>query len=611
MRVKTKKILLSFFCFLLTFCMIAGLVKVQANDAVSNPDAVIDIVVNIPADYPGTFLDFKEELTEKLIAQGLDENKFRIISSAIKIDTTDTSGWYVYDHYYSTDEYQKLGVDSTKQPFRQADNYATSGGLTTIEQEFANGATPANCKNFVRHISSSIDEAGKAKMIFAGYGHDANVDYMIYPAASNSRRTFSFDIDAKNVKTHTLQGAGFFVNAGITGTRSSATLSGYLLYYRFSSATAGTIYLVPINNLNAMSMMSSNIPTGSAIATQTFNLGSTQKARIDVDLQSTSLTVQQRKYNSDNTFAELQTLFGGKVSLNPTGFNGFGPMAAYNGHSCSQFSSFIFSDLEMNYEANAFDSLKNVQYAEDAEYKYFINLAGTNADPGVPVDKENYLEGIKRLNENEIFYISNVDDGKILKDPTADSSGIGPDNGLYATDQDYVSQIAEYIANNYKDNVKFKHVDLQEEKQNPIADFTICENRGTDEERQILTVHLQHMQTSSDKIVAQIKDKSIPSDSGAKITQWSLKVYDPDNSIVANSGGFVDSPELLPNYTFTKDSKQGKYTFELVVKDEKGNESSTFQTYLTAYKDDKAAAIEATSEGYKSSAHIEIGRAHV
>ena len=71
------------------------------------------------------------------------------------------------------------------------------------------------------------------------------------------------------------------------------------------------------------------------------------------------------------------------------------------------------------------------------------------------------MEGIKRLNENEIFYISNVDDGRILKDPTADSSGIGPDNGLYATDQDYVSQMAEYIANNYKDNVKFKHVELQ------------------------------------------------------------------------------------------------------------------------------------------------------
>ena len=588
--------------------MIAGLVKVQANDAVSNPDAVIDIVVNIPADYPGTFLDFKEELTEKLIAQGLDENKFRIISSAIKIDTTDTSGWYVYDHYYDQSTYNSLGLDSTKQPYRAADNSHVTGNITTIEQEFAT-TTPTTCRKFKRHISSTLDEAGKAKMTFAGYGTQPLADFMIYPAPSNSRRTFSFDIDAKGVGNHTLTGVGFFVNAGINGTSSSATVNGYLLFYEFSTQVSGNIYLIPMSNVNAMNFQTSNV-TGlysKAIAKDTFNLGSSKKARIDVDLQSKSLTVQQRNYTSSGTFEEIKTLFGGKaVAMEATGYNGFGPMAAYKSHGCSQLSSFVFSDLEMNYEANAFDALKNVQYAEDADYKYFINLAGTNADPGVPEDKENYLEGVKRLNENKIFYISNVDDGKILKDPTADSSGIGPDNGLYATDQDYVSQIAEYIANNYKDNVKFKHVDLQEEKQNPIADFSICENRGTDEERQILTVHLQHMQTSTDKIVAQIKDKSIPSDSGAKITQWSLKVYDPDNSIVANSGGFVNSPELLPNYTFTKESKQGKYTFELVVKDEDGNESSTFQTYLTAYKDDKAAAIEAASEGYKSSAHIAL-----
>lgn len=446
-------------------------------------------------------------------------------------------------------------------------------------------------------------------MIFAGYGTQPYADFMIYPSASNSRRTFSFDIDAKGVGNHTLTGAGFFVNAGIQGSSTSATVNGYLLFYAFSTQTSGTIYLIPMSGVNAMNFQTSNVTSlySKAVATDTFNLGASKKARIDVDLQSTQLTVQQRNYTSTGTFEQTKTLFGGKaVAMNPTGYNGFGPMAAYKSHGCSELSSFVFSDLEMNYEANAFDSLKNVQYSDDADYKYFINLAGTNADPGVPQDKENYLEGIKRLNENEIFYISNVDDGRILKDPTADSSGIGPDNGLYAIDQDYVSQMAEYIANNYKDNVKFKHVELQQEKEKPIADFSICENLGTDEERQILTVHLQHMQSSSDKIVAQIKDKSIPSDSGEKIVGWQLKVYDPDNTIVANSGGYVDSPEKLPKYTFTKSSKQGKYIFELTIKDEAGNESSVFQTYLTAYKDDKAATIDATSEGKNSSAHIAL-----
>ena len=36
-------------------------------DVGSNPRPKIDIAVNVPSDYPGTFLDFKEELAQKLI----------------------------------------------------------------------------------------------------------------------------------------------------------------------------------------------------------------------------------------------------------------------------------------------------------------------------------------------------------------------------------------------------------------------------------------------------------------------------------------------------------------------------------------------------------------
>ena len=32
----------------------------------TNPTPVIDIAVNVPSDYPGTFLDFKQELTQKV-----------------------------------------------------------------------------------------------------------------------------------------------------------------------------------------------------------------------------------------------------------------------------------------------------------------------------------------------------------------------------------------------------------------------------------------------------------------------------------------------------------------------------------------------------------------
>lgn len=66
-----------------------------------NPSPKVDIAVAVPSDYPGTFLDFKAELTEKLIAQGMDPADFRITDTATKIDTTDQSNWVVYDHYYN------------------------------------------------------------------------------------------------------------------------------------------------------------------------------------------------------------------------------------------------------------------------------------------------------------------------------------------------------------------------------------------------------------------------------------------------------------------------------------------------------------------------------
>ncbi len=590
---------------MLAFSMVCSLIisnPIKANEAISNPDPVIDIMVNVPADYPGTFQDFKSDLEQQLIEQGLEPGTFRIISSAMKIDTTDTSGWYVYDHYLNQNEYNKLGLDSSKQPFRQADNSSASGtNPTTIEKEFA-ATTPTTCRYFIQHIASSKDAAGKAKMIFAGYGTQALVDYMIYPAPSDARRTFSFDIDAKGVGNHTLEGTGFFINSGIV----NGKLNGYLLFYQFTSQTAGNIYILKINNIDASAINTASITAlyGSAVSKTTFSLdATTKKSRIDVDLQSNKLTVQQRNYKSDGTFSELQTLFGGSVSIPNSGYNGFGPMIAYKSHGCSELTSFVYSDLEMTYEANAFDALKNTQYSEKAEYKYFINLTGTNNDPSVPEDEEAYLEGIKRLNQNEIFYISNTDDGNVLTKPTDSSSGIGPDNGLYATDANYVNQIAEFIAKKYNDKEKFIPVEILQEKDKPISDFIIVED--SQKANQVLTVHLQHLKENSDIVKLKIRDKSKAAE-GKTVTGWKLKVYDPDNSVVLDTNSFVTSPDSLKSYTFNKDSKQGKYIFELIVKDSAGIESSTYQTFVTAYKDTAGPNITANALGQSSKAKITL-----
>lgn len=244
----------------------------------------MDIAVNVPADYPGTFGDFKEELTQKLIDQGMDPSSFRITTTAVTIDTTDTEGWYVYDHYGSQDNYNALKLSDeqrVKQPYRAADNTHTNG-TGTIESYFKNNTnTTGNaCKNFDKHIYSYVDDEGKASMVFAGYGTQALTDYMIYPAASNSRRNFSFDINPAVIDAHTLSTYGFFLNAGI----NNGNVQGYALI--FSNDHVGSIQ--KINSSAATGSM-----TGSAVSSN-LNMGikTGDKVRLTVELNKDSVTIQ-------------------------------------------------------------------------------------------------------------------------------------------------------------------------------------------------------------------------------------------------------------------------------------------------------------------------------
>ena len=114
----------------------ANKANAESIDVGANPTPKVDIAVNVPSDYPGTFLDFKQELTQKLIAQGMPAGSFRITDTAAKIDTTNLDGWYVYDHYYNQAQYDalKLSVEQQKkQSLRAADNSQTKSIRLTPE----------------------------------------------------------------------------------------------------------------------------------------------------------------------------------------------------------------------------------------------------------------------------------------------------------------------------------------------------------------------------------------------------------------------------------------------------------------------------------------------
>ena len=676
-------------------------------DAISvgvNPTPAIDIAVNIPDNYPGDFEMFREEMTEKLakqlVAQGVAktveeaQTLFRITNTAAVIDTTNLEGWYVYDHYYDQTQYNALGLSAAqqkKQPYRVADNsYPKSGNVVKIQDVFINpdgtskpvSVVGTTLYRFNQHTYSwTNQQTGAANMVFAGYGTNALWDFMVYPSESDGRRTIDFDLDCGAIDTHTLLGPGFLLNANVTDAASSTTvgnLKGYGVYFQWSG-TSATPYIIEFKNYSptASGTMSgyNTVATGSPIT----GLGNGVKIHISVVLQKDQVNVYVRRYNNgvlgeaQNVFDGLSTTSTKAVSLPNKYGNGFGPFVNYKSHGCASMTYFTFSDLQMGQSVTAFDALKNVQYYQGANQKYFINL-GVGNDANIPDESskdeaQKYIDGIQRMDTNEIFYLSNIDDGRILyehgrdgkapeghksltgecevitnEDGTETSNCVGNHgttpgthvNGQYCQNSDFVTQMAQYIAKNYKDNVPFYHGKI--DSTIPLANFYITNVTDPKNVTQLMTVHLQHYYavrgTDKDKIVVNIADKSLTNTAGDKIVEWNLKVLDGSGQPMAKYGGDkgltatsvknVDGtiqpqfkyPSTVVNggnytanapfdgfvlsynaYDGNGDGKHddktdtlntGRYTLQLQVKDVNGNLSATFQTYLTIFVDNEA-----------------------
>lgn len=430
------------------------------------------------------------------------------------------------------------------------------------------------------------------------------VDYMLYPAASEARRTVSFDIDANAIGNHTLQHYGFLINAGID---NSGNLIGYVLTLN-PSHTGGIRKITGIDAANMCAHQTNpkleqfGIISGSGV---TVSLNSTKKARLTVEINKDKITVQSQPYNADGTLGNITTHLR-DFKIDDTGYNGFGPIVAYQHHGCSQLTTFRYLDLEMSYEATAFDALKKVQYNQTAEQKYFINLVGASNDPGIPneypdkveigddgnaIRNESYQDGINRLNQNEIFYLSNGNDGLIITDsndntadPTKPHLGLGANNGRTSFDPDnYIQEMAEYIAGKY--NEPFDRSTYKSTV--PLANFYIKDPASGN---QIMTIHLQHLANGKDGAATSqkvgITDKSMASD-GNTIRKWVLKVTGPAG-VPPVEKTFNTKQELEAyEYEFTANSIEGTYDFSLEIEGTSGKKS-TFITYVTAFKDTEA-----------------------
>lgn len=389
-------------------------------DVFMNVDPAYGVNANVLAGKVGGYLD-------QLI--GSEEKNYRILTSAATIDPTDLTKWDVYDHYdnawYDSESAWKANYDGRNVVsgevlpenwfyYGVADSRynASTNGKTTIEEMLnaGSGKTWGKVAQLREHIYTMV-ENGKPAMQFYGYGDQPFADFLYYPASTTSEKTVKFDVDATNVRPHSMSYAGFLINAGTTGSGSSAVMSGYLLVFAYTpegsndpATGLSNIYLVNLNDYIVNKLHSSGITPSFATTGQTaiahpFYANS----HVELIITATTLTATIQEVDGSGNLTGNATKLFDNVILTDTNFGGFGPYVQYSSHDCENTSSFRFSNLEMSFAekitgSSPLETYQYTNYLDQGENRFYINLTNkdeTNyADSATDLDKA-YLNGIQ------------------------------------------------------------------------------------------------------------------------------------------------------------------------------------------------------------------------
>ena len=392
-------------------------------------DTPIEIYLNVRENSGYSLHEVKEKLESSF-----GDRVTVLLPHQTYIDTTDLRDWYVYDHYdmdcWTTTDTDGNGIpDSWEEAYREylhrpyfvyrSTNISStikSNDIPTWLKETA--STPPGSlmlAPFKEHIYSRT-ENGRPEMTFAGYDVAANVDFLFYDPESSGQKIVEFDVDSSKVNTHTLTATGFLVNTGIKGSGAGELMSGYLIYYTYLGQTANYVNFIKFEDINVNSLHNGGGIYALTANSKTKVIGSEQirnwkpEMSIKITVDPDQVTLQQwPKNNMDSSAAESFTwsLSGnaggntgedvsgnniGEVTGGDTGYNGFGPLVAYNSHNCGLASRFTYSNLRMRF-SNPADEKDLLTQLMDADFsqqgnvkKYYLNLlgeSGTEYNPTV------------------------------------------------------------------------------------------------------------------------------------------------------------------------------------------------------------------------------------
>lgn len=363
--------------------------------------------------------------TDAEIAQlkaALNEKGITVITPGrTDIDTTDLRNWYVYDHYeplcwggtnsatiapqawedvYGGNPKRKYYPYLPSSSWWQLPN--NGAAVNTIEEwlgrqaDYTKSGYGLCLAQFKEHIYSGKQD-GLPQMTFVGYGRPAYVDFLYYDPESNGEKVVDFDVDSSKVQTHTLQGTGFLVNAGVD---ESGNMHGYLVYYTYSGTSASTISLCNISGLKATDLHNrssySNIVlpyNPCTVKDADGNQGSSvritgwrNEMSIQIVATPESIVVRQQPKDAGGNIDDIPPILTYQIpeGERDTTYSGFGPLVAYtdDGHTCPRASAFTYSNLHMYFtnpvleREDMLTPLQEADYTQEGDQRYFLNLFG-------------------------------------------------------------------------------------------------------------------------------------------------------------------------------------------------------------------------------------------
>lgn len=401
------------------------------------------VEILLSSDISGSYStdDYKEALLQKLLAKGYKEENIRFIESMDNIKTTSLSdsNWSLYDHL----NYKDPNAVNPSQTYTQVTDEAAQW-----------------VRNWDRHIYSLNN--GK-ELTFLGYGEPGYKDYAVYKSDSTDAKVINFDVSADKVDTHTLEGSGFLVNAGVD---SSGILNGYLLFFQFTSPTNGNVYLLKISSNaktlsdSAFSLMLPSPWFGGGLGTAVGNTSgipftidpNTKKINVNMLVSPDNIQCTYTNYVKDNSGEVVLGSSSTEVcsyavpSQEVTGENGFGPFVSYTSHSCNVLTMFTFSNLAMSVNTSSDNALKQTSWSDDKNVdKYYVNITDEGLGSGGSAQSK-----LTSIIDNSVYYIgAGTDTSQVETDVETVNSINGAASFVHTTpgtqDDSAISYIADII----------------------------------------------------------------------------------------------------------------------------------------------------------------------